>query len=249
MSQNRSNCLLNIMIIKKKSECNSTFFYDFMYNGYCWRYGEISPALIYRRFIFETRSVGGVLPLTAYNAYFRCSHEIALPLIQPLIRQNQANQADFAPFLLLFSICPIWQKKFFLGKICLICLILAFVFSSSSSIYIIYISLLLWKKTVITTVVKVVYIGVGSSHCNPLLSFFLHSWLLDVERNVSLLFCTLFHSTITNSFSLFTCKPLRWKVWIRIIVITWKGVTCDLLWPFFQSFSWIGFLGHTFEIR
>ena len=34
-------------------------FYDFMYNGYCWRYGEISPALIYRRFIFETRSVGG----------------------------------------------------------------------------------------------------------------------------------------------------------------------------------------------
>ena len=65
------------------------------------------PALIYRRFIFETRSVGGVLPLTAYNAYFRCSHEIALPLIQPLIRQNQANQADFAPFLLLFSICPI----------------------------------------------------------------------------------------------------------------------------------------------
>ena len=43
-------------------------FYDFMYNGYCWRYGEISPALIYRRFIFETRSVGGVLALTAYNA-------------------------------------------------------------------------------------------------------------------------------------------------------------------------------------
>ena len=35
------------------------------------------PALIYRRFIFETRSVGGVLALTAYNAYFRCSHEIA----------------------------------------------------------------------------------------------------------------------------------------------------------------------------
>ena len=59
-------------------------FYDFMYNDYCWRYGEISPALIYRRFIFETRSVGGVLALTAYNAYFRCSHEIALPPIQPL---------------------------------------------------------------------------------------------------------------------------------------------------------------------
>ena len=142
-----------------------------------------------------------------------------------LISQNQPNKPDFAPFGLLFSICPTWTKKFFLGKIWLIWLILAFVFSSSSSIYIIYISLLLWKKTVITTVVKVVYIGVGSSHCNPLLSFFLHSWLLDVERNVSLLFCTLFHSTITNSFSLFTCKPLCEIVWIRIRMITWTGVT------------------------
>ena len=28
---------------------------------------RFSPALIYRRFIFETRSVGGVLALTAYN--------------------------------------------------------------------------------------------------------------------------------------------------------------------------------------
>ena len=69
------------------------------------------------------------------------------------------------------------------------------------------------------------------------------------QAYTSLLFCMLFHSTITNSFSLFTCKPLCEIVWVRIIVITWKGVTCDLLWPFFQSFSWIGFLGHTFEIR
>ena len=42
------------------------------------------PALIYRRFIFETRSGGGVLALTAYNAYFRCSHEMSLPPIQLL---------------------------------------------------------------------------------------------------------------------------------------------------------------------
>ena len=45
---------------------------------------RFSPALIYRRFIFETRSVGGVLALTAYNVYFWCLHEIALPPIQPL---------------------------------------------------------------------------------------------------------------------------------------------------------------------
>ena len=45
---------------------------------------RFSPALIYRRFIFETRSGGGVLALTAYNAYFRCSHEMSLPPIQLL---------------------------------------------------------------------------------------------------------------------------------------------------------------------
>ena len=48
---------------------------------------RFSPALIYRRFIFETRSVGGVLALTAYNAYFRCSHEIALPPFNHLIKK------------------------------------------------------------------------------------------------------------------------------------------------------------------
>ena len=84
VSQNRFNCLLNIMIIKKKSECNSIFFMILCIMIIVGGMARFSPALIYRRFIFETRSVGGVLALTAYNAYFRCSHEIALPRIQPL---------------------------------------------------------------------------------------------------------------------------------------------------------------------
>ena len=62
-------------------------FYDFMYNGYCWRYGQIFPALIYRRFIFETRSVGGVLALTAYNvSWYRCV---------PYVNYDPARQHDF----------------------------------------------------------------------------------------------------------------------------------------------------------
>ena len=67
VSQNRSNCLLNIMIIKKKSECNSIFFMILCIMVIVGGMARFSPALIYRRFIFETRSVGGVLPLTAYN--------------------------------------------------------------------------------------------------------------------------------------------------------------------------------------
>ena len=33
-------------------------------------WSSLDDALIYRRFIFETRSGGGVLPLTAYNPHY-----------------------------------------------------------------------------------------------------------------------------------------------------------------------------------
>ena len=48
---------------------------------------RFSPALIYRRFILETRLVGGVLALTAYNVYFWCSHEMSLPPFNHLIKK------------------------------------------------------------------------------------------------------------------------------------------------------------------
>ena len=72
------------MIIKKSQNATQHFFMILCIMVIVEGMARFSPALIYRRFIFETRSVGGVLALTAYNAYFRCSHEIALPLIQPL---------------------------------------------------------------------------------------------------------------------------------------------------------------------
>ena len=43
MDSRKIGNLLNIMITKIKSECNSIFFNDFMYNGYCWSYGENFP--------------------------------------------------------------------------------------------------------------------------------------------------------------------------------------------------------------
>ena len=61
VSQNRSNCLLNIMIIEKKSECNSIFFMILCIMIIVGGMARFSPALIYRRFIFETCSYNSEL--------------------------------------------------------------------------------------------------------------------------------------------------------------------------------------------
>ena len=137
MSQNRSNCLLNIMIIKKKPECNSIFFMILCMKIIVGGMARFSPALIYRRFIFETRS-GGVcwlsLPIMRiFGVHMRCPSPPFNHLIKKLIllkletktysttwlgliSQHQPNKPDFAPFWLLFSICPIWEKSFFWAK-------------------------------------------------------------------------------------------------------------------------------------
>ena len=58
-----------------------------MYNNYFWGMARFSPALIYRRFIFETRSGGGAVPLTAYNAYFRYHMRLPSPGFNHLIKK------------------------------------------------------------------------------------------------------------------------------------------------------------------
>ena len=57
----------NIMIIKKSQNATQHFFMILCIMVIVGGMARFSPALIYRRFIFETRSVGGVLALTAYN--------------------------------------------------------------------------------------------------------------------------------------------------------------------------------------
>ena len=89
VSQNRSNCLLNIMIIKKKSECNSIFFMILCIMVIVGGMARFSPALIYRRFIFETRSVGGCwlsLPIMRiFGVHMRCPSPPFNHLIKKLI--------------------------------------------------------------------------------------------------------------------------------------------------------------------
>jgi len=48
---------------------------------------RFSPALIYRRFFLKHARGGGAVPLTAYNVYFWCSHEMSLPPVNHLIKK------------------------------------------------------------------------------------------------------------------------------------------------------------------
>ena len=58
-----------------------------MYNNYFWGISRIFPRSNLSPIYFWNRWGGGGVPLTAYNAYFRCSHEKSLTPFNHLIKK------------------------------------------------------------------------------------------------------------------------------------------------------------------